>query len=417
MSDPSTARLHRPSLFNQPARLRDGLALGLVARALDRQLKGQLDLRLPSGRAISVGEGSPHARVWIKSWRAILRCISRGTIGFAEGYFRGEIETDDLVSLFSWFIDNRPVLEGAGRGTFQVRGADKAYHRKRANTRTGSRDNISAHYDLGNDFYALWLDAGMAYSSGIYLAPDSTLEDAQERKYAGVLDALELQAGERVLEIGCGWGGFAEAAAQRGADVHAITISQRQLDYTKARTMGADQAHGLHQGTVTAEFLDYRDTKGQYDKVASIEMIEAVGQENWAEYFQTIFKRLRPGGIAAIQAITIRETSFDNYARKPDFIQRYIFPGGMLPTKSHIYTHAENAGLTVETPALFGMSYAQTLRDWREAFHTQWGEIEKLGFDARFKRMWDYYLTYCEAGFERGVVDVGIYKFRRPDVA
>lgn len=412
MSDQSTARLHRPTIFTLPASLRDGLALNLVERLLSSRVRGRLDLRLPSGRALQLGCGSPHAQVWFKSWGAVTRCMRRGTIGFAEGHFRGEIETGELLNVFSWFIDNRSVLEGAGRGTFQVRKADRDYHRNRANTRDGSRENISSHYDLGNDFYAHWLDAGMAYSSGIYLAPDATLDDAQSRKFEGILDTLELEAGDKVLEIGCGWGGFAEAAADRGANVHAITISQRQLEYTRERIAAREL-----NDRVDAEFRDYRDTTGQYDKVASIEMIEAVGQENWKQYFDIIFQRLKPGGTAAIQAITIRETSFDNYVRKPDFIQRYIFPGGVLPTKSHIYSHAADAGLTVETSALFGMSYAKTLQDWRRLFHAQWDQIEQLGFDDRFKRMWDYYLAYCEAGFERGVVDVGIYKFRRPVVA
>lgn len=393
---------------------RDGLLLSALDRRLSAKVVGRLVLTLPSGRSHVIGTSGDIAEVSVLSFQAVWKCMRRGTIGFADAYLVGEVSTPDLGAVFRFFIDNRPILSAEGRGAFQVRAADKTVHRNRANTREGSKRNISDHYDLGNDFYALWLDAGMSYSSGIYLAPDTTLDASQTVKYDAILDALELNGGESVLEIGCGWGGFVEAAAARGANVKAITISERQRAYTADRIVAAG---GRWPGRASVRFCDYRDTTGTFDRVASIEMVEAVGAEHWPKYFQTLHDRLVPGGIAAIQAISIREASFDNYAAKADFIQRFIFPGGMLPTPSHLRRHAQDAGLVCDDVQTFGSSYARTLDEWRRRFHEQWPQIEALGFDDRFRKLWDYYLAYCEAGFQRGVVDVGIYKYRRPVVA
>lgn len=388
--------------------MRDRILLAVVNRAVAGELNGRMHITLPSGHGRTLGTSGDTAGVWFKTVSSVMACVQRGTLGFAEGVIDGDIEVSDLGAVFRFFIDNRAALNRAGRGLFQVRAADKSYHADRNNSRDGSRRNISEHYDLGNDFYALWLDPGMAYSSGIYLAPDATLDDAQACKYNAVLRALDIQPGERVLEIGCGWGGFVEAAADAGAEVRAITISQRQLAYTKNRLATRGQGDRAE-----AVFEDYRDTTGTFDKIASIEMIEAVGAEHWSTYFETICDRLRSGGSAVIQAITIREDSFADYMAKPDFIQRYIFPGGVLPTKTHLKDHAAAAGLSFEMVTTFGASYARTLGEWRRRFHAQWPQIEALGFDGRFRRLWDYYLTYCEAGFEKGVIDVGIYRFTR----
>jgi cyclopropane-fatty-acyl-phospholipid synthase len=282
------------------------------------------------------------------------------------------------------------------------------YHRSRSNTRAGSRANISAHYDLGNAFYRLWLDPSMTYSSALYASPHQSLETAQHAKCDRILDALELQSGQRLLEIGCGWGHFAMRAAERGAQVTGLTLSQEQLQ--EAQSLA--ERSGQNERT-EFRLQDYRDTTETYDRIASVEMIEAVGEENWPDYFKTLHDRLTAGGTAVLQAITIDEAIYDTYRAKADFIQRYIFPGGTLPTHALIEQHAQAAGLTFETVELFGASYAKTLAEWRRNFHAAWPEIAKLGFDERFKRMWDYYLAYCEAGFERGTCDVGIYRLRK----
>jgi len=311
-----------------------------------------------------------------------------------------------LVSLTSLGLKNRQTMDRMITGNQLCRTVSRLSYILRVNTVKGSKKNIHAHYDLGNDFYKLWLDPTMTYSSAIFDQSDNLVE-AQHRKYDRMLESLGRSSGN-LLEIGCGWGGFVEAAADAGAEVRAITISQRQLAYTQRRL--AARGHGHRAEAV---FEDYRDTSGTFDKIASIEMIEAVGAEHWSTYFETICNRLRSGGHAVIQAITIREDSFADYMAKPDFIQRYIFPGGVLPTKTHLTDHAAAAGLSFETVTTFGASYARTLGEWRRRFHAQWPQIEALGFDGRFRRLWDYYLTYCEAGFEKGVIDVGIYRFTR----
>ncbi len=389
--------------------LRDRILLMLLRTAVGSNLDGRVTIQLPSGHAGTIGSsGGVHADLKLASFHVLWQSLRRGTLGFAEAYLDKAIETSDLGNIFRFFIANRNKLDRAGGGVFRVRKSDRAYHAGRDNTREGSRRNIAAHYDLGNDFYAAWLDPGMAYSSGVFLAPDMTLEDAQAEKYRSVMRAMDLAAGDRVLEIGCGWGGFVEAAARAGAHVDAITVSERQLDYTRRRIAAA----GLGD-RASARFLDYRDVTGAYDRIASIEMIEAVGEAHWPTYFKTLHERLRPGGVAAVQAITIREDSYEGYRARPDFIQRYIFPGGMLPTPSLIRSHAEAAGLKASCALTFGSSYARTLRAWRQRFHEQWPQIAAMGFDDRFRRLWHYYLTYCEIGFEMGVIDVGIYRFQR----
>ncbi|MEO1265875.1 MAG: cyclopropane-fatty-acyl-phospholipid synthase family protein, partial [Pseudomonadota bacterium] len=358
---------HGPSLAN-PFALRDRALLAALARALRGRLEGRLTIEMPSGARRTLGDSGDHAAVSLRDFRAVFRCMRRGTIGFAEAALRGELTSPDFEGLFGFFIDNRKRLERAGQQLFRVRRRDIAFHASRENTRSGSRDNIAAHYDLGNDFYAHWLDPGMAYSSGLYLTPDATLDDAQDAKYAAVFDALALRPGQSVLEIGCGWGGFAEAAVARGARLTAITVSERQLAWTRDR-LGLAQDVEPATATPDVRFCDYRDVEGTFDRIASIEMIEAVGAAHWQTYFDTIAARLAPDGTAAIQAITIREESFDNYAARPDFIQRYIFPGGMLPTRSHMRHHAAQAGLSFEVCQTFGGDYALTLRQWRDRFN------------------------------------------------
>lgn len=391
-------------------RLIDKLMLKAVNQALSRHGAGRLRLALPSGEVAHLGRAGSarEAHLSLKRYGAMWKLLRGGSLGFPESYMDGDIDTENLATLFEFYVDNEHALTSAMPSLDATRTRDRLFHSSRRNTRDGSRRNIAAHYDLGNAFYRLWLDASMLYSSGIFPAPDASLETAQAVKLARIVEALDLSEGQRLLEIGCGWGAVAEAVARRGVDVEAITISQQQLEETRARIAAA----GL-QSRVDVRYEDYRDTAGSFDRLVSIEMIEAVGEENWPLYFETVAQRLRPGGIAVIQAITIREDAFARYRQNPDFIQRYIFPGGMLPTVTLMQQRAADAGLAFETVERFGNSYALTLREWRHRFEAAWPQIAALGFDERFRRMWLYYLTYCEVGFARGLIDVGLYRLKK----
>lgn len=392
-------------------RIVDKLLLKALDEALRRYGDGCLRLELPSGEVAYLGEpgSARQASLSLSRYGAIWKLLRGGALGFPESYMDGDVDTDDLVRLFEFYIDNERALTSALPSLEATRGRDRVFHASRSNTRDGSRRNIAAHYDLGNAFYRHWLDESMLYSSGIYPRPDASLETAQAVKLARILEALELEPGKRLLEIGCGWGAVAEAVARCGVSVEAITISEQQLAASRARLAAA----GLGS-SVDVRFEDYRDTSGSFDRLVSIEMIEAVGEENWPLYFRTVKDRLAPGGLGVIQAITIREDAFARYRQNPDFIQRYIFPGGMLPTVSLMRQRAEESGLEFEIFERFGMSYALTLRAWRQRFEAAWPQIEAMGFDDRFRRMWLYYLTYCEVGFSRGLIDVGLYRLRKP---
>jgi cyclopropane-fatty-acyl-phospholipid synthase len=271
-----------------------------------------------------------------------------------------------------------------------------------SNSKRQARKNIAYHYDLGNDFYGLWLDESMTYSSALFKTGQESLERAQEQKYASIVDQMGAQPGDHVLEIGCGWGGFAEdAAGKRGLRVTCLTISQEQFKYAVDRMARA----GLSD-RVTIKLQDYRDETGVYDGIASIEMFEAVGEKYWPTYFNTLHNRLRPGRNATLQIITVRDRNWETYRKSVDFIQKYIFPGGMLPAPSVLRREVERAGLVVKDSIEFGKSYSQTLRRWYDAFNTRWGDIQKMGFDERFKRMWDFYLCSCAGAFEGGTCDV-----------
>ncbi len=403
---------HREQTVSLITRLKSYLLEKTGAALMGMPNHGAITVTMPSGRARTLGDprSGPHAFLKLNNFRVLRQAMRRGTLGFAEAYLTGDIEIRDLTTLFRFFLENRDIFDKANPGLFRRAAQDIAYHMSRPNTREGSQKNISEHYDLGNDFYAEWLDPTMTYSSAYFAGQEISLEEAQLAKYQRIMVMAGIRRGAQVLEIGCGWGGFAETATRAGASLRGITLSGEQLKYGLDRL----QRQGLDdKGELV--FEDYRDTKGAFDHVVSIEMIEAVGEEHWPTYFKAVHDRLKPGGTAAIQAITIAERDFAGYKAGPDFIHRYIFPGGMLLTKTVMKDVAAQAGLVLEQVDNFRLDYARTLREWREVFLSRWPEIEKLGYDDVFKRKWIYYLAYCEAGFTEGTIDVGIYQYRRPE--
>lgn len=341
----------------------------------------------------------------------LARLVARGEIGFAEGYMAGDWGSPNLPALLDLLNLNAEHLDGAVEGSTWSRRLDRLVHRLRDNHRRNSRRNIARHYDLGNDFYRLWLDPGMTYSSAVFEDPErEPLESAQARKYERLLDWLDARPGESVLEIGCGWGGFAEAAARRGLKVTGVTLSREQLAHAEARIAAA----GLGD-RVELRLQDYRDIRGRFDHAVSIEMLEAVGEDYWPTYFQALARLVRPGGRIAIQTITLHEDEFPRYRRCADFIQLYIFPGGMLPSPDRLESEVRAAGLIPLASRWHGSDYAETLRRWRRAFQAAERPVEALGYGARFRRMWDYYLAYCEAGFDSGTVDLAQVLLQVPE--
>ncbi|GHD64277.1 SAM-dependent methyltransferase [Jeongeupia chitinilytica] len=370
---------------------------------LARLTEGSLGVITPAGRRHDFGNrAAPHAELVLNDWRACGAILAGGDIGFADAYRNGWLDSPDLAALVRLAIRNDAVLTRALFGGRLARLWYALRHRLRANTRGGSRRNIHAHYDLGNDFYARWLDPGWSYSSALF---DGDLQrplfDAQCAKYQRIIDRLQLRAGMQVLEIGCGWGGFAEHAARQGIAVHGITLSPSQLRVAQARIADA----GL-QPLARLELRDYRDLAGSYDAVVSIEMFEAVGERFWPQYFGILRARLRPGGRAMVQSITIDEAFFARYRASSDFIREYIFPGGMLPSVPRFEAAAAASGLATREVFRFGADYAETLRRWARSFESQCEAILAQGFDERFIRVWRLYLAYCEAGFDEGRTDV-----------
>ncbi len=397
----------RPRMFA----LRDPRS-ALLASLLRRISVGRLDVETPDGERLTFGTNGagPQGMVRLNDWRTLTQLILGGALGFAEAYVDGHWSSPDLVSLLRLAERNREHLVRTATGRSIARVINRLRHRIRRNSRAGSRRNIAAHYDLGNAFYRLWLDGGMTYSSGLYRGGASTLEEAQEEKNRRIIEMLHLTGGENILEIGCGWGGLAERLARECAGrVTAITLSREQCSFAAGRIAAAKL-----DGRASVALADYRDIGGSYDRIASIEMIEAVGEANWPTYFATLRDRLVAGGVAVVQAITIADARFAAYRRGADFIQRHIFPGGMLPSPTVLHEQIERAGLLLTAVENFGADYARTIAEWRRRFHGTWSEIAALGFSPRFKRMWDYYLAYCEAGFHEGAIDVGLYRIEKP---
>lgn len=388
------------------------LWLMLLRPALNRIREGSLHLQLPDGRVLSAGSGAPSARIEIRRWRALRRMAFGGELGLARAFLDGDWDTPDLMGFFQTALANMQHLKASAQGTLPSRLAGLFHHRRRANTRRGSRRNIAAHYDLGNDFYAEWLDPSMTYSSGFFEEGANSLETAQHAKYRRICEAAGIKPGDRVLEIGCGWGGFAEVAAREyGASIEGVTLSTEQLAYARERA-----ERGGFADRARFHLTDYRDTDGHYDHVVSIEMFEAVGEKYWPTYFDTVRNCLKPGARATLQIITIANEVFPTYRKTVDFIQKHIFPGGMLPSPNALREQFDKAGLEFVKSKEFGESYSITLRRWYERFNEAWPKIQQLDrqFDERFKRMWDFYLTSCAAAFHYKNCDVTQVTVRRP---
>ncbi len=366
--------------------------------------KGEIFIRLPDDTVLHFDSGIPgsSAKIHLKNWATPRNVALRGTIGVAESYMNEDWESPDVSELLAFFLANASIYQDLAHQSLITNVIESVRHWIHSNTRSGSKRNIAAHYDLGNEFYRLWLDRTMTYSSALFKPGVNSLEAAQNAKYRNLAETMGVTRDSHVLEIGSGWGGFAEFVAREiGARVTGLTISREQLNYARKRIADA----GLSD-LVKFKFQDYRDETGQYDQIASIEMFEAVGEKYWSTYFTKIRDCLKPGGTAGLQIITINDDGYDIYRRRPDFIQRYIFPGGMLPSPSALSDVTATVGLKLEQELEFAHDYARTLREWRERFQKSWHDIQKLGFDQRFKRMWEFYLHYCEAGFDTKGIDV-----------
>jgi cyclopropane-fatty-acyl-phospholipid synthase len=369
-----------------------------------RLRRGTLDVTLPDGRTVRLGgfEPGPAAAMTIGSYGFASRLLNGGDIGIAEAYLNGEWDTPDLTEFLYLFCVNHDLIQAMLGDNPLMRFVQIVRHWFNRNTRSQARRNIYAHYDIGNAFYSAWLDPSMTYSSALFEDHTPDLTAAQHNKYRRLAEAIDLKPGQTLLEIGCGWGGFAEYAAKTyGTKVVGLTISQQQCDFARQRIANA----GLGD-MVDIRLQDYRDERGLYDRIASIEMIEAVGEQFWPNYFSQLRDRLLPDGLAGIQAITIQDRFFQTYRREVDFIQRYVFPGGMLPSPQILKTLGERFGVPVIRERIFGQDYAKTLATWRSNFRAAWPGLIPLGFDDRFRRLWEYYLAYCEAGFRSGNIDV-----------
>ncbi len=408
-ASPLIERESRTGLAAVLASERPPAAAHAILSLIERLQVGRLLVTTPAGASLSFGHGEPHASIRLSNWKVFSASLSRGDIGFAESWISGDWQTDSLPALLKVLLANRDVIERAIYGHWWGQALYRIKHLLNRNSKAGSRRNIHAHYDLGNPFYAVWLDPSMTYSSALFgNEPARSLQDAQTAKYRRILDQLALPPGARVLEIGCGWGGFAELAARDGLHVTGLTLSTEQHAWATRRLADAGLAE-------RARFLlqDYRDEKEQFDAIVSIEMFEAVGERYWPSYFETLRRCLRPGGRAVVQTITIDDTLFERYRRGTDFIQQYIFPGGMLPSPEVFSNQARAAGLAVDDAFGFGLDYARTLAIWRDSFLEALPQITAQGFDTRFARTWEFYLAYCEAGFAQRSTDVVQFTLRR----
>lgn len=382
------------------------LVIKLLYKVLSNCEQGRLHIHLDDETYLVEGKQiGPDANITIhKTLKIMKKLSSDGDIGFAEAYMQGDWDTDNLSDFLYWATLNLKALSTHLEANVFVRLYHRLRHFSRRNSERGSRRNIAAHYDLGNDFYQLWLDSTMTYSSAIFTKQNESLEQAQAQKYEQLLTSLNATPGQHILEVGCGWGAFAEHAAKQGYRVTGITLSTEQLAWAKQRVHDA----GLNE-LVDLRLQDYRHLEQQFDHIVSIEMFEAVGESYWPGFFDMLFSRLKPGGKIALQTITIDHQYFDQYRQNVDFIQRYIFPGGMLPSPKIFAQHAEQAGLTVNNATNYSADYERTVLLWHQRFNDVVHQVETLGYDNHFIRMWRYYLSYCEAAFRTG--HTGVYQY------
>ncbi|WP_295543663.1 cyclopropane-fatty-acyl-phospholipid synthase family protein [uncultured Thiohalocapsa sp.] len=392
---------------NGVGRIATRAALKPFRHLFDRILRGHLRIRVGEHcHDMHGSEAGPGGEIRLVRPLAFARRIAtRGHVGLGEAYMAGDWDSPDVTALLHCFAANQHALVEVFDGSWINRIGSLLRHRRRANTKAGSKRNIQAHYDLGNDFYQLWLDPSMTYSCAVFDGhpdtPTPTLTQAQTQKYQRLLGLLEAEPGQRVLEVGCGWGGLAREAAAAGLAVTGITLSREQLAWAEAAAAQTAAAERM-----AFRLQDYRDVNECFDHIVSIEMFEAVGETYWPAYMAMLKRCLKPGGRAALQVITIADSEFDGYKASPDFIQHYIFPGGMLPTVGRFDAAAADAGLRVVARSFHGLDYARTLAAWRERFDAQLPAVRALGYDEQFIRMWRYYLCYCEAGFRDERIDV-----------
>ena len=387
-------------------------SLKLAAMVLFRTKNGTLTFVLPDGVHLKFqNEGpGPEATINVHNFRFVNRALSGGDVAFGESYMDGDWSTPDLTGVLRFFSANFDSASRLSRGNIFVSSMNMLRHAfSRRNSKAGARKNIMAHYDLGNAFYEKWLDPSMTYSSACFESPNQSLEQGQMRKYHEICERIQAGPGSHILEIGCGWGGFAEYAARhRGSKVTCLTISPAQKAYAEERM----RASGLSD-QVEIRLEDYRDHVGTYDGVASIEMFEAVGEPYWPSYFAKVFSSLKDGARAALQIITIDDELFPRYRQRVDFIQQHIFPGGMLISEKVLKEQLATAGLRHDGVSYFGQDYARTCNEWARAFNDRWSEIQPMGFDEQFRRLWNFYLSYCEAGFSDGRINVGQFQVTR----
>ncbi|MBC7538458.1 MAG: class I SAM-dependent methyltransferase [Bacteriovorax sp.] len=362
---------------------------------------GAIKIETPEGVILNYqgAQAGEEVRVRINDWYFCENLFMKGDIGLGESYIEGHWDCNDINKLIKFGIDNKKELERVIKGSLFKILFYRFKHLLNRNSKKGSQKNVHAHYDLGNDFYKLWLDPSMTYSSALFKINNEELQSAQENKYENILQWLNLKAGDHILEIGCGWGGFMEYAAKKGLKVTGVTISNEQYEFAKTRLLPFNEL-------ARVELKDYRDITGKYDHIVSIEMFEALGEQYWQKYFKKLNSILRPGGQLIIQSITINDGDFSSYRKGSDFIQQYIFPGGMLPSPKVFRTAAQKQGFDYDTSLEFGQDYATTLKRWEENFSSVLDKVKALGFDDKFIRTWHFYLKYCQGGFEAGKISI-----------
>ena len=401
---------------NQPTWV-ERIAIKCLNRAL-KECHGPLQLVFPSRYRHQFGSNTgyiayslqkPRTVVVLHTMRPLLRLLLNGANGWSDAYINNEWSTPNLHQVITWALRNEGILKKATQLRHLTSLPYKRLHRANANTKKGSQRNIAAHYDLGNDFFKKWLDPSMSYSAALFTNPKQSLAEAQKEKYHRILELLNPRDLDHIIEIGCGWGEFAiQATRTRNIRVDGITLSEQQLLWGQEKLSHEELSHKAQ-----LKLMDYRDISRKYDGVVSIEMFEAVGEENWDTYFEKLNGILKPEGKAVLQIITIDDQRFYSYRKNPDYIQRYIFPGGMLPSIETLKQKFTQHGFTLEHQQMFGMDYARTLSLWWEKFEASWPTIEKQGFDDKFYRIWRYYLAYCQAGFEQNAIDVGLFVLKK----